>query len=229
MILPIDILTSGAAEMGIELSEEQIRRIDAFAAMMLETNKHTNLTRITDPERIVRDHVLDSLSVLAVVKMNPCSTLCDVGCGAGFPGMILKIARPDLDVTLMDSTGKKLRFIDTVIDASELDGVRTLQARAEEAGRTKLRDTFDFVTARAVADMKVLAELCLPLVKVGGSFVAMKSAAAGEEISKAKPIIGTLGGRVAHTAEVNGGLIVRVAKEKTTPKGFPREYKDMVK
>ncbi|MBQ7524915.1 MAG: 16S rRNA (guanine(527)-N(7))-methyltransferase RsmG [Abditibacteriota bacterium] len=224
MIIPVDRLLAES-----NLDREQASRIDRFIEMMLETNAHTNLTRITDPELILTDHILDSLSVLDVVRMNEGSALCDVGCGAGFPGMILKIARPDLDVTLMDSTGKKLSFIDSVIDDLGLENVRTLRARAEEAGRTKLRESFDFVTARAVADMKVLAELCLPLVKVGGSFVAMKSAAAEEEIAKAKPMIGTLGGRVAHTEAAGKGLVVRVAKEKLTPRHFPREYKDIVK
>jgi 16S rRNA (guanine527-N7)-methyltransferase len=251
--LPVDLLRNGACELGIELTDEQIDQLDRFASLLVETNKTLNLTRITEPEAIVTEHYLDSFTCLAASKIKTGARVIDVGAGAGFPGIPIKIVRPDLKMTLLDSSRKKLKFIEDAIavlsdrrgeafaqrsddttsciaNASPLQ-VSLVHARAEEAGRAPAhRETYNVAFARALADMKTLAELCLPLVKVGGVLIAQKSEGTDEEIEAAKPLIGQLGGKIEKIAriaipgtDITRRLVV-VWKANPTPPEFPRAF-----
>lgn len=180
-----EVLRDGAAQVGVPLPEERIDACRRYASLMLATNEHTNLTRIVAPAEVAVKHFVDSLTVLlAVPDLAEGARIADVGTGAGFPGLALKIARPDLRVTLLDSLGKRLTFLGEVVAELGLKDVALVHARAEDAGRAPAhRDAYDLVTARAVAALPTLLEWCGPLVRVGGRFVAMKSAAADEELA----------------------------------------------
>jgi len=234
--LPLEVLWAGASELGIELSDDQLDLLDRFASFLIETNRTLNLTRITDPELIVTDHYLDSLTCLSAVKLAPGSSIIDIGTGAGFPGIPIKIARPDLKLALLDSSLKKLKFIQQAVEMLGMEDVEIIHARAEDAAHNSdYRERYDVAFARALSDMKILAELCLPLVKIGGILVAQKSSAADEEIAAAKPIIGQLGGHVRKIAQIGipATDIVRqlvvVEKTKNTPEQFPRAYAKITK
>lgn len=227
---PREILASGAAELGITLDEDQLDRFDAFTGLLLEWNQRLNLTRITDPEEIAVKHYLDSLSLLAAIEVAPNASLIDVGTGAGMPAIPLKIARPDLTVTMLDSVRKKLTFIETAVQELGLNEVKTVHARAEDAGRDKqYRERFDFTVSRAVARLSVLSELCMPFCKVGGWFVAYKGPDAAEEIAEAGNAVGKLGGRIARMEELSlpggegGRTLILIRKERRTPAGYPRK------
>jgi len=235
--LPVDLLRDGARELGIELTDDQIELLDKFASLLVETNKTLNLTRITDPTEIVTGHYLDSFTCLAAAKIKRNARVIDIGTGAGFPGIPIKIARPDLNMTLLDASGKKLKFIEGAVESQKLkveswEGTCSLvHARAEEAGRDPAhREVYDVAFARALADMKVLAELSLPLVKVGGMLIAQKSEGADEEIDSARALIGQLGGRIEKIeriripcTEITRRLVV-ISKVKPAPPEFPRPY-----
>ncbi|MCE5322096.1 16S rRNA (guanine(527)-N(7))-methyltransferase RsmG [bacterium] len=232
----IDDLQSGALELGIELSASQLDQFDSFASFFVETNKHFNLTRITNPHEIVTSHFLDSLTCLAALNPKHGANVIDVGSGAGFPGIPIKIARPDLHVSLLDSTFKKVKFISQAVALLELSEVVPIHGRAEDICRDKdFREKFDIAYARALSELTILAELCLPLVKTGGHVVAQKSKLIDEEISHARPIIGQLGGHVHKVAKVKIPLtdiirrLVIISKVKPTPEAFPRSYSRIVK
>ena len=202
-----DTLRGGAEAIGVPLTDLQVDACLTYSRLLLATNAHTNLTRITDPEEVAIKHFVDSLTVLwrgekdgpltpagGGISLAPQRvgaggasgriTLCDVGTGAGFPGIVLKIVRPNLHVTLLDSLAKRLTFLGQVVAELELKNVRLVHSRAEDAGRNPaLRDRFHVVTARAVASLPTLLEWCGPLVTVGGHFVAMKAAGAEEELA----------------------------------------------
>lgn len=229
--LPIDLLRSGAHELGIELTDSQIDQLDAFAALLVETNKSLNLTRITEPEEIVTGHYLDSFTCLNAHKLKQGSRVIDIGTGAGFPGVPLKIIRPDLAITLLDSSLKKLKFIEDALAKLGIDGVDFVHARAEDAGRKhKHRETYDVALARALSDTKTVVELALPLVKVGGVLIAQKSEGADEDIDSARAILGQLGGKVQKIARIaipHTDIIRRLVvvwKVKPTPQEFPRAF-----
>lgn len=234
--LPVELLRDGARELGIELSDAQIKQLDRFAALLVETNRSLNLTRITEPSEIVTGHYLDSLTCLAACNIPHGARVIDVGTGAGLPGIPIKIARPDLDMTLLDSSGKKLRFIEGAVASLGVTGVTLVHARAENAGRDPAhREAYDVAVTRALADMKTLAELCLPLVKVGGVLIAQKSEGADEEIDAARAILGQLGGRIDRVeririprTDITRRLVV-VFKTKTTPADYPRPYSRIAK
>ena len=233
--LPVDVLRDGARRLGIELDDEQIELLDRFAALLVEANRSLNLTRITEPAEIVTGHYLDSLTCLAACSIPQGARVIDIGTGAGLPGIPIKIARPDLDITLLDSSGKKLRFIEEAATDIGVD-VNLVHARAENAGRDPAhREAYDVAVTRALADMKTLAELCLPLVKVGGVLIAQKSEGADEEIDAARPLIGQLGGRIDKITrmtipctQITRRLVV-VSKTKATPPEFPRPYSKIAK
>ena len=190
------LLKSEAEKIGIILDDTALTRLDKYAEMIVETNKTLNLTAITEPEEIVYKHFVDSLSLLTVVDLKEGAKVIDVGTGAGFPGVVLLIARPDIKITLMDGTNKRLNFIRSVLDEIGLDA-EILHSRAELAGKEKAyREQFDLVTARAVANMNTLSEYCLPFAKVGGVFAPMKAAKADEELDSANGAIKLLGGQV---------------------------------
>lgn len=223
-----EILVSKGQEAGLIFSELQVQQFTRYYEMLVETNKVMNLTALTEPEDVAVKHMIDSL--LAYESSFKGKTLADVGTGAGFPGIPLKIYCPELKVTLIDSLGKRLKFLETVIDELQLQDVTCKHMRAEDAGHNKeLRERFDLVTARAVARLSVLAEYCLPLVKKGGCFIALKGSKYTEEIKEGEAAVQILGGKLVSAKPVNlpglddGRAIVKIAKLKTTPQIYPRK------
>lgn len=228
------LLQKSAAPFGVALDDAALSRFDLYAQLLVETNAHMNLTAITQPDEIVEKHFADSLSVCSMLPLNPGTKLIDVGTGAGFPGLALLAAKPDLQVTLLDSTAKKLRFLAQTAQEMGLTPT-TLHARAEEAGQDPAyREQFDVVTARAVADLVHLSEYCLPFVKVGGYFLAMKSAKAQEELADAKEALALLGGQVEATKTFSLGesgerTLLLIKKISHTPTKYPRPSAQIAK
>ena len=220
-------LAALAASFGVTLDETALDRFDAYARLLCEWNEKINLTAITAPEEIVVKHFADSLSLLQTAVFPQNAALIDVGTGAGFPGLALKIARPDLRVTLLDSTKKKLAVLEAISGELGLS-VELLHLRAEDAGQqAAYREQFDFAAARAVANLRELAEYCLPFVRVGGRFLAMKSARTDAELDEAKAAIRLLGGKTAavHTvalSEAGERTVVEIEKVSPTPALYPR-------
>lgn len=192
------ILAEKAAEAHLSLTERQLEQLTVYYEQLVERNKVVNLTAIVSPEDVAVKHMIDSFLAWREDYFPQGATLCDVGTGAGFPGLALKIYRPDLRVTLMDSLAKRLAFLNDMIALLGLTGVTTCHMRAEDAGRAPAhREKYDVVTARAVARLAVLAEYTLPLVKVGGYFVAMKGPKFEAEMNEAQGALKKLNGRVA--------------------------------
>lgn len=224
-----ELLKNGFSAMKLSVSDAQIAQLEDFTARMLETNKVMNLTRITDPKEIAEKHLLDCASLLQAADFSKKSVV-DVGCGAGFPGMPLHILCPSCQLTLLDSLGKRIRFLQGCMDAMNLSDIEAVHARAEEFA-AKHREQYDFAVSRAVAQLNVLAELSLPLVKQGGAFVAMKSKDTDEELERAKKAIRLLGGEIEkiidytipHT-EITHRLVV-IRKKNHTPKQYPRPFR----
>ena len=221
-------LVTKGQEAGFTFTDKQLKQLETYYKMLVETNKVMNLTALTEPEDVAVKHMIDSL--LVYNKSFAGKTLADVGTGAGFPGLVLKIYDPTIKVTLIDSLAKRLKFLQEVIEATGLEEVWCKHLRAEEAGQDPaLREKFQLVVARAVAALPVLAEYCLPLVEVGGSFYAMKGNKYQEEAEQGKRAIGTLGGKIQEVKEVKlPGLadkraIIIVKKIKNTPKTYPRK------
>ncbi len=221
--------------MGIELDDNQLRQFETYMNMVIEKNKVMNLTAITEPEEFSLIHFADSLSLIPAVsaaapltKEN--ASVIDVGTGAGFPAIPLKIAFPNMKLTLLDSLNKRVTFLDSVVEELELKKVTTIHARAEEGGRQKnLRDNFDFVLSRAVANLSVLTEYCLPYAKVGGLFISYKSGDIEEELKEAKHAISVLGGKLEDVihfqladTDINRSFVL-IRKDKATPKAYPRK------
>lgn len=229
-----ELLKNGAARLGVDLDEAALDRFDRYAAMIIETNKVMNLTAITEPDDIVIKHFLDSLSLLSALELPTGAKVIDVGTGAGLPGIALLIARPDLTVTLLDSTKKKLVFLETVLTALNLSAL-TVHARAEEAARKpEFREKFDLAAARAVAGMNELSEYCLPFVKMGGKFVAMKGANAQEELRTAKPAIKTLGGfirgvKTYQLKDAGERNLIIIERQYPSPYKYPRPSAQIAK
>ena len=222
-----ELLKKESAAIGISLDDVALERLDKYAEMLIETNKTLNLTAITEPDEVLYKHFIDSLSLLTVVDLKEGAKVIDVGTGAGFPGVVLLTARPDIKITLMDGTNKRLNFISDVLDEIGLSA-DILHSRAELAGKEKsYREQFDLVTARAVANMNTLSEYCMPFVKVGGIFAPMKAAKADEELDNAKGAIKLLGGeiqKVCHLDIQNCGerCIIITKKISQTPPKYPR-------
>ncbi len=229
-----ELLRQGFREYGLteRIDPYTVQNLDCYCQLLLEKNQVMNLTAIRDPESVARLHMLDCAALLTLPGLDfEGKTLVDVGTGAGFPGMVLKMLVPSLDVTLLDSLNKRLDWLKETYGSLSLQAVRTVHARAEEQALVPgFRDSFDFAAARAVAELRVLCELCLPFVKVGGLFLAMKSVDCGEELEKAAHAISLLGGRLRETADysIPGTDVVHrvVVIEKTapTPKGYPRRW-----
>ena len=230
------ILESHSDEISVPLSAEEIRAFQVYATMLKEKNKVMNLTAVDDDKGIAMKHFIDSLTLCPYIREEEVKakggktlTFIDVGTGAGFPGLPVKISCPELSVTLMDSLEKRLNFLNEVITALGLKDCSTVHSRAEDAGRNKkYREKYDIVTARAVARLSVLAEYCLPLVKIGGVFLAMKSHSEEEEQDAAKAI-SLLGGTIekSDTFKLPGTdmerTIIVVRKIRPTPARFPRK------
>lgn len=222
----LSTLTKGLTELGLDASKAEM--LAHFAELMLQKNEVMNLTRITEPEAVAQLHLLDSAMLLKFAAFRG-RTVADVGTGAGFPGIPLRILEPDFDLTLLDSLGKRVDWLRETCDALDLRRVACVHARAEEFAANK-RESFDLVTSRAVANLQILAELCLPLVKVGGQFLAMKSVDSEEEITTAKTAIKTLGGKIAKvedytipTSDVMHRLVI-IEKISPTPARYPRAF-----
>lgn len=221
-------LRSLALQSGVELDQTALDRFDTYAELLVEWNGKMNLTAITEPEEIEVKHFLDCLMLPKYFDLGNTKTVIDVGAGAGFPSVPLLIYNPDLCLTMMDAINKRLTFLDTAIHAIGLEA-NLIHARAEDSGQDKnYREMFDLATARAVAPMNVLAEYCLPFVKVGGYFVALKGS--NDDTEQAKDAIATLGGEVVSNVsyKLNGTeprSIVVVKKISQTPTQFPRKAK----
>ncbi|MCL4299085.1 MAG: 16S rRNA (guanine(527)-N(7))-methyltransferase RsmG [Anaerolineae bacterium] len=224
------VLQDGARQFSLSLSEAQLNAFDRYSQELIAWNQRVNLTSIIEPQEIVTKHFLDSLSVYGALSgLPPDLTLIDVGSGAGFPGLPLKIVLPDLRLTLLEATGKKTAFLDYVVHILNLTGVTVLTARAEEAGRRPdQRERYDAAVARAVAPLPVLAEYTLPLVRVGGRVIVQKGQHPAAEIKAAANALGILGGKVSQTLAVRvPGLdaerhMVVIQKNKATPPQYPR-------
>ena len=220
-------------ELGINLTEEQLNQLDTYCNFLLEYNSHTNLTAIKEEEQVYLKHFYDSLTFIKALDVTKYNNLLDIGTGAGFPGMVLKIVYPELEVTLLDSNNKKINFLQELAKKLDLKKVDFYHGRAEDFC-VKNRETFDIVTARAVTNMTALSELCLPLVKINGYFIALKGSNQ-EELEESKNAIKILGGQIEDTINFElpyeGGErnIVRINKQKNTPKEYPRRYDKIVK
>ncbi len=222
-----ELLKKYSDSFGISLDETAFDRFDKYAEALVETNKYLNLTAITDTEGVTVKHFADSLSVLSVINPDKGNRVLDVGTGAGFPGSVIQMARPDIRVTLLDGTQKKLRFISDTLSAVGLSA-ETVHMRAEEAGqKPQYRESFDLVTARAVANLRELCEYCLPFVKTGGCFIAMKSVKTDEEINEASKAIELLGGKIdrIHSFQLGDAgerTLIIIKKISHTPPKYPR-------
>lgn len=216
------------AKMNISLLKEQYGQFYAYMELLIEWNEKMNLTAITEPKEIILKHFVDSLTIAKYVKED--KSIIDMGTGAGFPGIPIKIYRKDVKVVLADSLNKRIKFLDEVIDKLKLENVETIHCRAEELGKNKqYREKFDYATSRAVANLSTLSEYLMPFVKLNGKCIFMKTIEVDEELEKAKKAIKTLGGKIEKVDKFEipesdlGRSIIIVKKEKITPSKFPRK------
>lgn len=222
------LLSDHAQSFGVTLDADALDRFELYARLLLEWNKKFNLTAITEPDAVVIRHFVDSLLFFTAVNPSLGDSLIDVGSGAGFPGIPVKIARPDMKITLLDSTNKRITFLNEVSSQLGLD-VTAVHSRAEDAAQLpELREKFDFATARAVAHMRELSEYCLGFVKVGGQFVALKGPSVDTELLESKRALTLLGGEIADCAQKNlpdssTRTLVVINKRSQTPTAYPRK------
>lgn len=215
--------------LGIQLSEKQMEQFLLYYEMLVEQNKVMNLTAITDYEEVLKKHFIDSLSLVKAYDLSKDIILIDVGTGAGFPGVPLKIAFPNLRVTLLDSLNKRIYFLNTVIEKLGLSGIEGIHGRAEDFAKHTMREKYDLCVSRAVANLSTLSEYCLPFVKVGGQFISYKSEKITEEKAAAENAVRLLGGKVVNQvaftlpdSDIYRNLFV-IEKIKETPKKYPRK------
>lgn len=224
MDLPFNLITEGCSQF-LSLDETALSRLNKYADLLVEWNKKINLTAITDPEGIAVKHFLDCIEVFKYVDIPVGASVIDIGTGAGFPGVVMKIVRPDIKLTLMDSLNKRIMFLETLCSELGIE-VATVHSRAEDI-TPEQREKYDFAVARAVANMRVLCEYCLPYVKLGGSFVAMKGASAAEETDEAAKAITVLGGKLQSMdmftlRNLGERAIINVKKISRTSTKYPR-------
>lgn len=217
-----------AESIQIELNEKQINQFYRYMELLLEWNEKINLTAITDPHEIILKHFIDSLTISKYIEKY--KKIIDVGTGAGFPGIPIKILRDDIKVTLLDSLNKRINFLNNVIQEIKLNNINTIHSRVEEFGRNKkYRESFDVVTSRAVANLSTLSEYMIPLVKEGGECICMKSTGIEEEIEQSKKAIKVLGGKIEKIEEFElpksdiKRSIILIKKEEKTPIKYPRK------
>ena len=220
---------------GAMLNDERADKFVTLTEILLEENEKYNLTAIKDPDKIILNHYADCAALCA--ELSEGARIADVGCGAGFPTLPVAILRPDLKITGIDSTAKRIAYVNMAAQAVGASGVKAICARAEDAGRSEMREKFDIVTARAVAALPILTELCLPLVKVGGRMIAMKGKNATEELSASGNAIKLLGGKIFATSDIRltdgeeefiHPLII-IDKKAPTSKAYPRAYAQISK
>lgn len=223
-----DELIIQAKKIDVILDEEQIQKFYKYMELLLEWNKKINLTAIVEPRDVILKHFVDSLTICKELQKN--KTLADIGTGAGFPGIPVKILRPDLDITLIDSLNKRVNFLTMVIEALKLEKIIALHGRIEDFGKNKkYRERFDYVTSRAVANLSTLSEYMIPLVKIGGKCICMKGSNIDEELKNAEKAIKTLGGKIEKVDTFllpdtdMGRNIILIKKEKATPNKYPRK------
>lgn len=226
----MDKFYSGLKKLGLECSGKQINQFLTFYEMLIEKNKVMNLTAITEFEDVVEKHFLDSLSLTETINLNQRLRVLDLGTGAGFPGIPLKIAFPELEIVLMDSLNKRILFLKEVLNELELSDITAIHGRAEEmAVKAEYRETFDLCISRAVANLSSLSEYCIPFVKQGGMFISYKSGEVEEEAAQAKKAIGLLGGEIVELKKFQlagtdiSRSFVKIKKNLKTPKSYPRK------
>ena len=228
-----ELFVEEVKKLGIILNEEQLKQLEIYCNYLIEYNEHTNLTAIKEPEQIYLKHFYDSITIVKAIDFNKVNNLIDIGTGAGLPGMIIKILFPEIEVTILDSDNKKIAFLQELTMKLGLKKVNFYHGRAEDFC-VKNREKFDVVTARAVSNMTLLSELCLPLTKVGGYYIALKGSNE-EEIDDSLYAIKVLGGEIEEKItfelpiENSGRNILKIKKSVNTPKEYPRRYDKMVK
>lgn len=229
-LVKMNQLKEDALQFGVELNEEQLSQFLRYYEMLIDWNEKINLTAITEFEEVLKKHFLDSISIGRFLKQDEKASILDIGTGAGFPGIPIKIAFPETKITLLDSLNKRVNFLNEVIKDLSLDNISALHGRAEDfAKKEDMREQFDFCVSRAVANLSSLSEFCLPYVKVGGIFISYKSEKAKEELETAKNAISILGGNNVKTEEFllpgtdfKRNLII-IEKTKCTPAKYPRK------
>lgn len=226
------IFEEGLKKWGLSCDEKKLNNFSLFSSLLKEGNEKMNLTAITDDEGISTKHFLDSISPLSLITLKENAKVLDIGTGAGFPGIPLKIIREDIDITLLDSLNKRIVFLGEVKKELGLENIELIHERAEILGKNpSYREKYDCVFSRAVASLKVLSEYALPFLKVGGNFYALKSSDIDEEIDEARSMIGNMGGKINEIKEIEIPFtditrkIVEIKKVKNTPAEFPRSNK----
>lgn len=227
----LDLFIEETKKLGIELTSQQLEKLNQFYELLISWNKKMNLTRITEKEDVYLKHFYDSLTLSKVIDLNQDLTLCDVGSGAGFPGIVLKICFPNLKITLLDSLQKRVNYLNEIIKELDLKNIEAIHTRAEDYAKQN-REKFDIVTARAVANLKILSELCIPMVKVNGLFIAMK-ANVEEEIENSTEILKKLDSKIEKIEtfylpiENSIRNIIMIQKQKPTNNLYPRRIEKM--
>lgn len=227
----LDLFIEETKKIGIELTSQQLEKLNQFYELLISWNQKMNLTRIIEKEDVYLKHFYDSLTLSKVIDLKQDLTLCDVGSGAGFPGIVLKICFPNLKITLLDSLQKRVNYLNEIIKELDLKNIEAIHTRAEDYAKQN-REKFDIVTARAVANLKILSELCIPMVKVNGLFIAMK-ANIEEEIENSTEILKKLDSKIEKIEtfylpiENSIRNIIMIQKQKTTNNLYPRRIEKM--